>query len=265
METAYLVQNLRKPDSNYQRKNVYLATKTLTIVKTTSDVDSKAYRVLEAVTLAPLVIPFFLGVAVFVGGMAFVGGWNDRTIGRFVALYESSILLYLVAIGIVPALLVVGTLASIHFDSQRVRSADVGWDPSSDRVLRWGLFLLPVVGIYYLYKRHQYVEDQAGRGWWSWVAAASGVVPILLYSTAAVSAWTEHWTLVVLCLGAGLVVSTLFPVAIYQDATYVRRNSAGWKPNPAVYLGVALLSVFLLFFPVPFVGGYYLYCRHRVG
>ena len=187
--------------------------------------DSKAYRVLEAVTLAPLVIPLFFGAAVFVGGVAFVGEWSDLMIGRFVALYQGAIVLYLAAIGIIPALFVCGTLASIYFDSQRVQSADVGWDPSSDRVLRWGLLLLPVVGIYYLYKRHQHIQDQVGHGWWSWLAAASIFVSMVLFSTAIVSYWTERWTLVLLCFGAGLVASTLFPVAIYRDASYARRNS----------------------------------------
>lgn len=64
-----------------------------------------------------------------------------------------------------------------------------------------------------------------------------------------------------LCLGGGLVVSTLLPVAIYRDATYVQRNTVDWQPNPAVYLGAALLSVFLLSLPALFVGGYYLYHR----
>ena len=49
-----------------------------------SDVDSKAYRALEAVTLSPLVIPLLFGVAVLVGGAAFIGEGRGAPIDQFV-------------------------------------------------------------------------------------------------------------------------------------------------------------------------------------
>jgi len=228
-----------------------------------SDVDSKAYRALEAVTLSPLVIPLLFGVAVLVGGAAFVGEGRGAPIDQFVSLYQSVIVLFLAAIGTLPVLLVVGTLTSIHFDMQAIKSSTVGWNPSSDRVLRWRYLLSPVVGIYYLYKRHQHIPDRGGHEWWYWLLAASTFAPVVvLLSVGALFYWSEHGGFMLLSLGTGICISTVFPVAIYQDAKYARWKSADWKPNPAVYLGLALVSMFLLF--APFVGGYYLHHRNRM-
>ena len=232
-------------------------------IDTAGDVDSKAYRALEAVTLSPLVIPLLVGVAVFVGGAAFVGEGRGAPIDQFLSLYKGVIFLFLAAIGILPVLLIVGTLTSIHFDVRAIKSSTVAWNPSSDRVLRWRFLLSPVVGIYYLYKRHQHIPDQGGDEWWFWLVAASTFGPIVvLFSFGAVFYWPEHGGFMLLSLGTAICISTLFPVAIYQDAKYARWKSADWKPNPAFYLGLALLSMFLLL--APFVGGYYLHHRNRM-
>jgi hypothetical protein len=146
---------------------------------------------------------------------------------------------------------------------QAIKSSTVGWNPSSDRVLRWRYLLSPVVGIYYLYKRHQHIPDRGRHEWWYWLLAASTFAPVVvLLSVGALFYWSEHGGFMLLSLGTGICISTVFPVAIYQDAKYARWKSADWKPNPAVYLGLALMSMFLLF--APFVGGYYLYHRTRM-
>lgn len=71
-----------------QKRHVFISRKSRMDIDATSDVDSKAYRALEAVTLSPLVIPLLFGVAVLVGGAAFVGEGGGMP--QLTSLYRST-------------------------------------------------------------------------------------------------------------------------------------------------------------------------------
>ncbi|MCU4925884.1 hypothetical protein OB905_07790 [Halobacteria archaeon AArc-dxtr1] len=123
--------------------------------------------------------------------------------------------------------------------------------------------LAPFVAVAYLYRRYEHLGATAGwSGWWLVVAASLAatlfglvaavvgivlVIPGLLLTGAAV---------------AGAVAFGSFPIAIHQDAAYVDSRGSDWQPNPALYLGLALASLFVA--PLqPLLAGYYLWRRRQ--
>ena len=115
--------------------------------------------------------------------------------------------------------------------------------------------------------------------WWYWIAAplvlfvlsaVAGVLFVLgflvdvfltggLLTVAAVFVFGSLAALV------GLVLSVLFPVAVYVDARALSdAPESSWSPDPVLYGLVALAGVLLTAFTVsvPF-GIYYLYRRHE--
>ncbi|SFR32838.1 hypothetical protein [Halogeometricum limi] len=114
--------------------------------------------------------------------------------------------------------------------------------------------------------------------WWYWIAA-----PIVLFVLSLVGGslffvgflFDLFFTGGLLSFGAallfggfaalvGLVISVLFPVAVYVDARALSdAPESSWSPDPVLYGLVALAGVVLTAFTVsvPF-GIYYLYRRH---
>lgn len=66
----------------------------------------------------------------------------------------------------------------------------------------------------------------------------------------------------VLLAFAGLVVSLVFPVAVYLDAEAVAEGPVDWQPDPALYGLLGLAGVVAQPLQVP-LAVYYLYKRHE--
>ena len=116
--------------------------------------------------------------------------------------------------------------------------------------------------------------------WWYWIAAVpvyfglSFVGGALLFATVALGVWMDVgvafsgaflFALAAVLFGLpGLLLSVLFPVAVYVDARAVREADAGWNPDPALYGAVALAGVLATAFTVSVpMAIYYLYRRHE--
>ena len=116
--------------------------------------------------------------------------------------------------------------------------------------------------------------------WWYWIAAVpvyfclSVVLGALLFATVVLGVWIDAgvmfsgpflFALAAVLFGLpGLLLSVVFPVAVYVDARAVREADVGWDPDLALYGVVALAAVLVTAFTasVP-VAIYYLYRRHE--
>lgn len=112
--------------------------------------------------------------------------------------------------------------------------------------------------------------------WWYWIAAtplyalASMLFGIFAFFLAMLGMFADvHLTvfvfplLFVVVLLPALVLTFLFPIAIYVDAKAVARSDLGWNPDPALYGLIALAGVILTGFTVSvLLALYYLYQRH---
>lgn len=122
----------------------------------------------------------------------------------------------------------------------------------------------PLVGIVYLYRRHERVAVAPGwNGWWIVVAASlggslSGILVALIAYVLALPA-----AVVAIPATLGALALAAFPVGIYRDARYVRTTTAGWRPNPGLYLGLAFLSLLVPLIQPP-LAAYYLLRRSAV-
>jgi hypothetical protein len=65
-----------------------------------------------------------------------------------------------------------------------------------------------------------------------------------------------------LLVGVGLVVSLVFPLAVYLDAEAVAAERGDWQPDPALYGLLGLAGVVAQPLQVP-LAVYYLYKRHE--
>lgn len=63
-------------------------------------------------------------------------------------------------------------------------------------------------------------------------------------------------------VAAGMLLSLLFPIAIYLDADAVAETAGNWQPDPALYGLVALAGLVAQPLQVP-LAVYYLYERHE--
>ena len=115
--------------------------------------------------------------------------------------------------------------------------------------------------------------------WWYWIAAIPlyvvvGAAAVLLFAVVALFGFgigfdagfvvTGLLFLVIVGLGLiGLVLSILFPIAMYIDARAIAASGASWTPDPLVWglaaLATEVLSAFTLSVVVAL---YYLYKRH---
>ena len=116
--------------------------------------------------------------------------------------------------------------------------------------------------------------------WWYWIAAVpvyfafSLVFGGLLFGVVFLGFWIDVGLAVsglfVFAVAAfflalpGLLLSVLFPVAVYVDARAVSEADVGWTPDPTLYGVVALAGVLVTAFTVSVpMALYYLYRRHE--
>ncbi len=116
--------------------------------------------------------------------------------------------------------------------------------------------------------------------WWYWIAvvpiyfAVSFLLGGLAFAVVFLGFWVDAGVAVsgafLFALAAfflalpGLVLSVLFPVAVYVDARAVSESGADWHPDPALYGLVALAGVLVTAFTVSVpLALYYLYRRHE--
>ncbi len=171
----------------------------------------------------------------------------------------------------------VGTLAirfgvpiAIWLDARRIERSGQPWKPN--RWLYSGAALLissPLVALVYLYRRHRRVPYHRPDPRWGYLvggslavgvlAIASGVVAVAVAVTVGESAVPLVLTLTAVLAA---IVAGVFPAAMYYDAAYVSARSRAWRPNPALYLGLALVGLFVGLLQ-PLVAGYYLLRRRR--
>lgn len=157
----------------------------------------------------------------------------------------------------------IGIPICVFLDATRLRSH--AWGPN-----RWAYALValvisaPLVGLFYLYRRHERVGTPVARGfWWYLIVLAAigavGTIPLVLVALAL--DLPDAFVTVPATIGA--IALSVFPLAVYKDAEYVRAGSGRrWRPNPATYLALAFLSLAVTVLQ-PFVACYYLYRRHR--
>ncbi|WP_336342785.1 hypothetical protein [Halalkalicoccus ordinarius] len=158
----------------------------------------------------------------------------------------------------------VGVPICLFLDAGTIRGGDGGWRPDRTPYVLVGLaFSAQIAGVVYLYRRHRRVpvEESEGRWWLVVTASFAGMlvgIPIALVSLS----FALPAPVAALPALVGVVAIGLLPPAIYRDAVHVRSHRPGgrWRPNPGLYLGLALAGVTL---PIlsPFVAGYYLYRR----
>lgn len=157
-----------------------------------------------------------------------------------------------------------GVLVAIFFDARRIRRrprAGGNWTPNPWLNAAAALVSAPVAGVVYLVRRHGRFGTPPGRsGWWI-VVTVSLATTLFGFVAAAVAIVFTIPGLLAASVGlAGTIAVGSFPVAIHRDAAYVCTRSRSWRPNPALYLGIAFLSLFVP--PLqPIVAGYYLVRR----
>lgn len=158
--------------------------------------------------------------------------------------------------------LTVAMAVALFVDARRVRDSGV-WRPTPWLYALAAVAWAPVAGVVYLTRRHRHFGTPPGwSGWWL-VVAGSLLVTVAGSVVAAVAFVLELPGVVTSAIGiAGAIAVGLFPVAIHQDAAYVCTRGSPWRPNPAGYLGLAFLSLFVP--PLqPLLAAYYL-LRRRV-
>ncbi|ADB59085.1 hypothetical protein Htur_0184 [Haloterrigena turkmenica DSM 5511] len=161
--------------------------------------------------------------------------------------------------------LTLGLLVAIFFDARRIRRrprAGGNWTPNPWLNAAAALVSAPIAGVAYLVRRHRRFGTPAGRSDWWLVVAVSLATTLFGFVAAAVAIVFTIPGLLAAAVGlAGTVAIGSFPVAIHRDAAYVCTRTRSWRPNPALYLGIAFLSLFVP--PLqPIVAGYYLVRRH---
>jgi hypothetical protein len=112
--------------------------------------------------------------------------------------------------------------------------------------------------------------------WWYWIAAVpvffvlSVAFAVVFVATVFLGLFLGEGVAMVVLFGlaglfalAGLVLSILFPLAVYVDAQAVSRADVDWNPDPVLYGLVALAGVVVTAFVVSVpLALYYLYRRH---
>ena len=221
---------------------------------TVDDVDSTAYRVVEFLLLLPVALYEFLGI-----GLIFLGFGDDQA-GLFGAVAALGI--WYVALLITAIVSWLATPVVLYLDTKKINEADLDWEPDPMLYAVGGFFLGYLMKLHHIYKRHQYVVDWVERDSWWYVVAVGTVLPTLLVAGAFAVGFDAGTFVPFLLVGLGILLAVPFPLAIYRDATYVRLNSGGWKPNPGNYLNIAVFFFVLAPIVFPLTGGYYLARRH---
>lgn len=228
---------------------------TTTGMVTVDDVPSKAYRGVEILLLLPIALYALLGVSIILLGF----GENEAGVMGAVAALGAWYFA-LLAFVIISWLL---TPIVLYLDTKKLNEADLEWQPSPVLYAVLGFFFGYLMKLHHIYKRHQYVVDWVERDSWWILVAAGTVLPTVLLGLAFAVGMNSGTILPFLLVGLAILIAVPFPLAIYRDATYVRLNSGGWRPNPGNYLNLAVFFFVLAPVTFPITGGYYLARRHR--
>jgi hypothetical protein len=157
----------------------------------------------------------------------------------------------------------VGVPVCLFLDARSIRRRGGDWRPDRAPYVLAGLVMsAQIAGVVYLYRRHRHVRAEEREGRW-WLVVAASLAGLLVGVPVALASVAIAVPRPVAALPAlvGAMALGLLPPAIYRDAVHVRSHPVDrWRPNPGLYLGLALAGVTL---PVlsPFVAGYYLYRR----
>ena len=222
---------------------------------TVDDVDSTAYRGIEILLLLPVALYAFLGVGIILVGF---GDTEAGVLGAVAAL--SVWYLALLAFVVVSWLL---TPVVLYLDTKKINEADLEWEPNPALYAVLGFFFGYLMKLHHIYKRHQYVVDWVDRDGWWYLVAVGTVLPTALIAGAIAIGLSSGTVVPFLLIGLAILLAVPFPLAIYRDATYVRLNSDGWRPNPGNYINIAVFFFVLAPVVFPITGGYYLIRRHR--
>lgn len=202
------------------------------------------YRLLETLLFA---LPPVIGVGI----VGVLRSYPDPLVGRAI-----------LAIASVGGLAIrIGVPICLFFDGRELRQR--GQLRANYPLYALGALVIsaPLVGIFYLYRRHQRVAVAPGwDGWWIVVAASlggslSGIPIALLAYVLALPA-----AVVAIPATFGALALAALPVGIYRDARYVRNTTSRWRPNPGLYLGLAFLSLLVPLLQ-PVLAAYYLLRR----
>ncbi|MDJ1432910.1 hypothetical protein [Halostagnicola sp. A-GB9-2] len=153
--------------------------------------------------------------------------------------------------------------SSSNGDSRSKNSTSTNWTPSPWLYAAFALLWAPAAGVIYLARRHRAAGTKAGwNGWWL-VVALSLMTTVLGVITAVIAVVFSIPGLLLAAVAlTGAVAFGTFPIAIHQDAAYVSARDGSWQPNPGLFLGIALVSLFAA--PIqPVLAGYYLFRRRR--
>ena len=173
----------------------------------------------------------------------------------------------LVLIGTIGYTILTGVMVvTLAVDARAIRSqpsSRTDWRPRPLLYALGALFWAPAVAVIYLYRRHRRFPTPLGWSKWWIVVFISLLTTIGGAISAIVGIVFATPELVVTAISVtGIIAVGTFPVAIHQDAAYVAQTSDSWQPNPAGYLGLALLSLFIP--PLqPLLAVYYLIRRRR--
>jgi hypothetical protein len=220
---------------------------------TIEDVDSTPYRIAELFFVVPLGLLAVVGIGVMLGGV--IPGAETALLAVGGLGYLGLILFAMLARVVVPIVL--------YLDTKNIAATAVEWDPSPALWALGGFFLTVLLGLHFLYKRHQYVVDRVERdGWWLGVLAGA-VVPVLAGGVALAVGGDQLGPVTGLLFGFAILAMAVFPVAIYRDASFVRLQTPDWQPNPGTYFGLALILLAAAPLVNLLMGGYFLFRRQR--
>ncbi len=142
-------------------------------------------------------------------------------------------------------------------------SSSSSWTPSPWLYAVVAVVWAPAAAVVYLTRRHRAVGTEAGWGGWWLVIALSLATTVFGTITAVIAVVFSTPGLLLAAIAlTGAVAFGTFPIAIHQDAAYVSAQGGSWQPNPGLFLGIALASLFVA--PIqPVLAGYYLFRRRR--
>jgi hypothetical protein len=226
-----------------------------------SELESRSYRAIEILLLAPTALWGLVGLGIIFVGLTEVGGVTGTQAG-LVGIFGTIGVAYFgfLALGVVSWVL---SPFVLYFDTKQINDADVSWEPNPILYAVGAVFLGYLVKLHHIYKRHQFVVDYVDRDWW-WIPVVVGaVLPVVCLGTAIAMQASLGFTPFAVLVGLGILTAVPFPLAIYRDATYVRLHSPEWQPNPGNYLNIAVFLLLLAPIAFPLTGGYYLFRRYR--
>lgn len=209
--------------------------------------------------VAPVVFGLLFGGSLVFGAFAGTSGGGATGPGTTTPMDQAmGVVLGVGFLGFILLALLLAVLVpvALYLDASALNDLDIEWEPEPVLYAILGFLFSGLATMHYLYKRHQNVVDpDTWEGWWTVVAAFLGVGLVAAVLSVAVPSIGAP------VAGIAAILFGLTPVALYQDATYVRSTDSDWRPNPVNYYLAAVFGWFLLLI-VP-LSLYYLFRRGR--